>query len=337
MSKFSLDVLREHVYPFTLTDDPDVLRGAAFGEDVALTKLGGDILASHIDPIVGAIEGIGSLAVNVACNDVAASGIQPRWILLLVMLPRKEEPEQLKVIMQDAQRAADEVGASIIGGHTGYSSGISRPLVAVTAMGNAGGRRVLGSAGANVGDHLLVSKSVGLEGTAILASDFADVALDLGLSADEIDRAKRLSVEVSVLPEALLLADQGATSMHDVTRGGLLESLLEISLLSQVGMEVQVDQIPVWPEVAQFAEAFGFDPLRMISSGTLVATISSERVEAAVRALDEIGVAAYDVGQVIDGEGVRLLSEDGEVREFLEPEPEVDELARLWQLYPRDG
>jgi hydrogenase expression/formation protein HypE len=337
MSKFSLDVLREYVYPFTLTDDPDVIRGAEFGEDVALTKLGGDILASHIDPIVGAMEGIGSLAVHVACNDVAASGVQPRWILLLVMLPGSEEPEQLKAIMQDAQKAADDVGASIIGGHTGYSSGISRPLVAVTAMGNVGGRRVLGSAGANVGDHLLVIKGVGLEGTAILASDFADVALDLGLSADEINRAKRLSAEVSVLPEALLLADRGATGMHDVTRGGLLESLLEISMLSQVGIEVQVDQIPVWPEVARFAEAFDFDPLRMISSGTLVATISLEDVEAAVRALDEIGVAAHDVGRVIDGEGVRLLYEGGEVREFLEPAPEEDELARLWQLYPRDG
>jgi hydrogenase expression/formation protein HypE len=177
MSKFSLDVLREYIFPFTFTDDPDVIRGAEFGEDVTLTKLGADILALHIDPIVGAMQGIGHLAVHVVCNDIAASGIQPRWILLVVILPGREEPEQIKAIMQDAQKAADEVGASIIGSHTGYSSGISRPLVAVITMGNAGGRRILVSADANVSDHLLVLKGVGLEGTAILVSDFSERAL----------------------------------------------------------------------------------------------------------------------------------------------------------------
>jgi hydrogenase expression/formation protein HypE len=335
MSKFSLDVLREYVYPFTVTDDPDVIRGAEFGEDVALTKVGGDILVSHVDPIVGAMKDIGWLAVHVACNDVAASGVAPRWIQLLVMLPGKDELEQLKAIMQDAQRAADEVGASIIGGHTGYSSGVTRPLVAVTAMGNAGGRRVLGSGGANLDDHVLVTKGVALEGTAILAADFGDIALDLGLCRDEIEDAQSLMKEVSVLPEAMLLADMGSNCMHDVTRGGLLESLLEISLLSNVGIDLQVDQIPIKPEVARFAQAFNFDPLRMISSGTLVATISPDNVKAAIETAQEHGISVFEVGRVTAGRGVRLWSE-GKKEEFLEPAPEVGELARLWRLYPRD-
>jgi len=39
MSKFSLEVLERRVFPFIETEDPDVILGAAFGEDVAL-KLG---------------------------------------------------------------------------------------------------------------------------------------------------------------------------------------------------------------------------------------------------------------------------------------------------------
>jgi hydrogenase expression/formation protein HypE len=88
MSKFSLQVLQRRVFPFTQANDPDIILGAAFGQDVALTRVGGDILASHIDPIVGAIGDIGWLAVHVACNDVAASGIPPRWIQLLGLVPR---------------------------------------------------------------------------------------------------------------------------------------------------------------------------------------------------------------------------------------------------------
>ena len=78
MSKFSLDVLERRVFPFVEADDPDVILGTAFGEDVALTRVEGDILVSHVDPIVGAIEDIGWLAGHMACNDIAASGIAPR-------------------------------------------------------------------------------------------------------------------------------------------------------------------------------------------------------------------------------------------------------------------
>ena len=127
MSKFSLDVLQKRVFPFMETDDPDVILGAVFGEDVALTRVGGDVLVSHVDPIVGAIGNIGWLAVHVACNDIAASGIPPRWILLLVLVPRPDDEELLEQIMRDAHRAVKEIGVSIIGGHTGYSSGLSRP------------------------------------------------------------------------------------------------------------------------------------------------------------------------------------------------------------------
>ena len=77
MSKFSLDVLNRCVFPLLKSDDPDVVLGAEFGEDVALTRVGGDILASHVDPIVGAVQGIGWLAVHVACNDIATCGAPP--------------------------------------------------------------------------------------------------------------------------------------------------------------------------------------------------------------------------------------------------------------------
>jgi hydrogenase maturation factor len=59
-----------------------------------------------LDPIVGAICDIGWLAVHVACNDVATAGIRPRWLLLLVLVPRVEDEELLEQIMRDASRAA---------------------------------------------------------------------------------------------------------------------------------------------------------------------------------------------------------------------------------------
>lgn len=334
MSKFSLEVLEKRVFPFTRSDDPDVLLGAAFGEDVALTKVGEDVLVSHVDPIVGAIGDIGSLAVHVACNDIATAGVPPRWILFLVLVPGRKDEDLLEGIMRDAGRAAKEIGVSIIGGHSGYSSGLSRPLVAVTAMGTASGRRLVRTKGARVGDRILVTKGIGLEGTGILAQDFADVARERGLTERDLEEARGLMAGVSVIPEALALAEAGATSMHDVTRGGLLETLLEIARLSKVGMEVDAALVPVPPVVSRFARALEFDPLKMISSGTLAATVPPAREEEVRLALTELGSVFSFVGQVTEGFGVRILQEGTSVLHS-EIRCEEDELARLWALYPR--
>jgi hydrogenase expression/formation protein HypE len=336
MSKFSLDVLQRRVFPFAKADDPDVILGSAFGEDVALTRIGGDILVSHMDPIVGAIGNIGWLAVHVACNDIATSGIPPRWIQLLVLVPRVEDEELLEQIMCDAGHAAQEVGATIIGGHTGYSAGLTRPLVAVTALAKASGRETVLTSGAKVGDCVLVTKGIALEGTAILAQDFADVARGLNLNGAELEEGRGVIANVSVVPEALALADQGVTAMHDVTRGGILETLLEIAFLSKVGIEVEFSKLPIPPIVRRFAEVFRFDPLRMISSGTLAVTVPSERVEDVTIALEALATPFAFVGSVTEGYGVRILR-DGETSLHTQIRCEEDELARLWALHLRDG
>jgi hydrogenase expression/formation protein HypE len=335
MSKFSLDVLERCVFPYVKSNNPDILLGAAFGEDVALTRIGGDILISHVDPIVGAIGNIGWLAVHVACNDIATSGAPPRWILLLVLVPTENDENLLGQIMDDADRAAKELGAYIIGGHTGYSSGLSRPLVAVTALGTASGCRPVRTCGARIGDHVLVTKGIALEGTAILAQDFSDIAQKLGLGRKDLEEAQYLMREVSVIPEALALAKHGATAMHDVTRGGLLETLLEIAHLSKVSIEVDTSKLPMRPVVDRFAEAFQFDPLQMISSGTLVATVPPDNAADIVKALAERNVDSADVGCVTDGVGVRILREDKTIH-YHDIQCEEDELARLWALYPRN-
>jgi hydrogenase expression/formation protein HypE len=334
MSKFSLDVLQKHVFPFAKSTDPDVLLGAAFGEDVALTKIGDFILASHVDPIVGAIGGIGSLAVHVAANDIATSGIQPRWILLLVLIPDKDDTALLESIMRDAGEAAAEIGASIVGGHTGYSAGLSRPLVAATVMGAMSGAKPVRTGGAKPGDAVLVTKGIALEGTAILAGDFRDVALDLGLTEPEIEEAGRLIENVSVVPEALALSKLGATAMHDVTRGGLMETLLEIAVLSDVAIHLDEEKLPIAPIVEHFARVFDFDPLRMISSGTLAVTLPQEKVDEAARKLKELSVPFAVVGEVQAGKGVQVIGKT--TISFTEIRCEEDELARLWLKYPRD-
>ena len=334
MSKFSLDVLKRHVYPFTIQEkkDPDVVLGSTFGEDVAVTRIGNDMLLSHVDPIVGAVKDIGWLAVHVACNDIAASGIRPRWIQLLLMVPSARHIAEVEQIMSDVARAAKSLGVAIIGGHTGYSSGLLRPFVAVTALAPAEGKRVVTTGGSRPGDVVYVTRGVGLEGTGILASDFAVEARKRGLSEHDLAEATALLSSVSVVPEALALADLGATAMHDVTRGGVLETLLEIAACSGVSLKIDECSIPVPPVVRRFAQAFGFDPLRMISSGTLAATLPPDACRAAEEYFSNNGLCDLKrIGVVSEGNGVYLRAAESE-RHFTEIACETDELARMWEI-----
>jgi hydrogenase expression/formation protein HypE len=335
MSKFSLDVLNRCVYPYLKSADPDVIMGAVFGEDVALTRVGDDILASHVDPIVGAVNNIGWLAVHVACNDIATSGVPPRWIQALVLVPHKEDEALLEGIMRGIQKAAEETGVSVIGGHSGYSNNLARPLVAVTALGTLGERKPILTQGAQVGDHILITKGIPLEGTTILANDFSKAALKLGLKKTDIEEAKQLMGQISVIPEAVILGESGANAMHDVTRGGLLETLLEITRASEVGMDITYDRIPMPPAALRFAKAFDYDPLKMISSGTLVATLPPEKTESAGQSLAEKGIVYAEIGEVVTGQGVKIIKNTGTIQ-YQEIHTEQDELARMWTLYATD-
>ena len=120
-----------------------------------------------------------------------------------------------------------------------------------------------------------------------------------------------------------------------MTRGGLLETLLEIAYLAKVAIEVDASRLPMLPVVDRFAKAFRFDPLQMISSGTLAATVPADKAAEIARILAETGVVCADVGCVTDGVGVRIVQKY-ETIYYPEIQCEEDELARLWALYPRN-
>ena len=125
------------MFPFVGGGEPSVVLGTACGEEMALAQVGDDMLVCHADPIVAAIAGIGWLAVHVVYNDIATTGVRPRWILLIVPVPNLGDEDLPAQITRDTHHAARELGGPIGGGHTDYTLNLSRPLVAVAALGTA--------------------------------------------------------------------------------------------------------------------------------------------------------------------------------------------------------
>ncbi|GAB7020021.1 AIR synthase family protein [Halostagnicola bangensis] len=315
--KVSPSDLLEHVFDRTGAADETVTQGPADGEDAAAIDWPGGTLVVSSDPISLAASQVGTLGVHVACNDVAASGADPRWLTAVVMLP---EETDLEPISRDLDAAAQAVGASIVGGHSEYVDALDRPLVSLTAMGST--EAFVPTGGAEPGDRVVLTKAAGLEGTAILAADFGD---DLEVDAAACERAEAFLEEISVVPDARLVREY-ATAMHDPTEGGVAAGLLEVARASECRLDIDRDAVPVREETAALCAAAGVDPLRIFGSGALVATVPDDDLQACLDALSGAGIEAAVIGTVreaVDRPELRLGDETI-------TNPVEDDLYPLW-------
>jgi len=321
--KLPLRLLEKYVFPRIGVRDSRVVVGPGIGEDAAIIDLGGRFLIVHADPITEAAYRVGWLAVHIASNDIAVRGAAPLWVIGVILLPEDYSEGVLDHITRDMDEAARELGAMIIGGHTEETPRLDRPIVVCTVMGLAD--RYVSTSGARPGDKVLLIGWAGLEGTAVLASDFRNKLLKLGVSEDVLRRAEGLYRRISIVKPALRLAEFGASSMHDPTEGGLIGGLVEVAAASRVRIEVWERRIPLLDETRIIADKLGIDPLKLISSGALIATIPEERV----KDLGETGINYSIIGEIHEGEPRLTLHRiNGETEIYYEP-PE-DELARLW-------
>ncbi len=274
------------------------------------------------DPITGASRNAGWLAVHVSCNDVASNGAEPVGVLVTLLLSPKSTEEELRGLMEEAHRAASELKIEVLGGHTEVTPDLTSTIISCTAVGKAPKSRYVVSSGARIGDYLVLTKSAGLEGTAILATDFEE-RLQGDLGADLLARAQAFRREVSVVPEGIAAAELGATAMHDATEGGVLGAIHELVFSAGLGVEVQADAVPVRDETRRICEFFHADPLKLISSGALL--IACPDGEVMVEGLAKLGISASIVGRVTDN-GRWVISEGR--RHELEPSYR-DELWRI--------
>lgn len=306
----------ETVFSNTGAPDDDVVVGPAYGEDAAAIRIGEQLLVANTDPVSLAAERIGEIGIHVACNDVAASGGEPRWLTAAVFLPNDD---LLEPVVSQLDTAAREAGVAIVGGHTEYAPERDRPLVCLSCLGLAD--EYVPTGGASPGDVLVLTKGAGIEGTAILATDFRE---ESGLSEEITDRGAALFSELSVLPEARVLRER-ATALHDPTEGGLVDGALEMAVASGAVARIERDRVPVREPTRKLCEAMGVDPLKVFGSGALLAAIPREEVDDALEELDERGVEAATIGEIEAGDSA--LDLDGERIS----EPVRDDLYGLWE------
>ena len=330
--KLPLDLLAELLDEVRITD-PRVTLGPRPGEDAALIDFGDRYLVAKTDPITFATDEIGWYLVQVNANDLAVMGATPRWLMATLLLPEGTSPDATRDIFNQLTAACAELGISLVGGHTEITYDLGRPLAIGAMLGEVAKDQVVLTSGARPGDAIIATKGIAIEGTAILAREAEDQLVRAGVSMDVIERAKQLlfSPGISVVKDALTArASVSVHCMHDPTEGGVAGGLLEIATAADVGIAIDRGRLPVLPECQVVCDALGLDPLGLIASGALLATVARQDVPALIRALEDEGVAAYEIGVVTEADQGLTMKIGDAVGDL--PRFERDELARFGRL-----
>ncbi|WP_256301802.1 AIR synthase family protein [Haloarchaeobius salinus] len=296
MSKLSPDALERYIFSRTGAPNGSLLAGPGYGEDAAAVATDGSPMVVSTDPISLAADRIGTLGVAIASNDVAACGGIPEWLVATIFLPTADEGLLDDVTAQlDAE--ARRLGISIVGGHTETLAALERPLLSLTCMGPTD--RYVPTSGAEPGDAVVLTKGAGIEATAVLATDFRSELEAAGVDAATLESAADFFDDISVLPESAVLAAT-ATAMHDPTEGGVLNGLVELACAAEVRIELDREAVPIRPETAACCAAMDVDPLRVLGSGAMLATVPGDDAEQVVSTLHTEGIDATVVATVDD-------------------------------------
>lgn len=341
--KLPENVLRRAVLRQIETEGGAVLSGAGIGKDCAiLAFLGeGDMAVRMQEGMLGPAAGSDAVTMETliqkCANNLAAAGSIPFAAMVTLLLPEETEEAYIRILMAEAQKKCRELGMEIAGGQTRVLSELRTAVGVITGMGRvwaggdcegrdgqdgecASGKHGQGKAWTErrprPGQDVVLSKWIGLEGTALLAAMNRERLLER-YPRWLVEEAAGFGRYLSVLPEAEVGMRFGPCAMHDASEGGIFGALWELAEGAGAGLEIDMRKLPVRQETVEICECCGVNPYELLSGGCLV--MAAEDGAGLAAELKKEGIPAAVVGKITAGND-RLLVNGDEVRYMDRPQ-----------------
>lgn len=322
--KISESVLKRSVLKYCKTKRKEVICGTGVGEDCALFAFSNqEYTAAAVHTAAVAVKTDMKRALYHCVNNLAAAGAQPVSVLLNLILPEDIFESDIKEYMKQAEEVCQELKLQIAGGHTEISDKVTQTMVTVTGIGRAEAEAVRTTKDVRPGQDIVISKWIGLEGTALLAYE-KEKELLKRYPAYLIEEAKGYDKYLPILPEAAIAVRSGVCAMHDASTGGIFSALWELAEGAGVGLDIDLKKLPIKQETIEICECLNANPYELLSGGSLIMT--ADNGFDLVKALNQEGIPAVLVGKIVDGRERTVRNE--EEKRFLE-RPKTDEIIRV--------
>ena len=295
-------------------------------DDAGYVPFGGGLLLQSADfftPIVDDPYRFGQIAAANALSDIYAMGGEPLTAMNLVAFPCSLDLGILREILSGGHSKIEESAAALCGGHTIQDD---EPKYGLSVTGFVEEGRVVRNVGAQVGDALVLTKplGIGILTTALKRDLVSETEIE-----DAVEAASQLNKGAG-----LAIREVPPSAATDITGFGFLGHLSEMLEASgaSLGAVVRRDAVPVWERVGPLAAQASypgglasnweyldhkvladgvetqdllplFDPQ---TSGGLLISISADRAEDLVKALQKRDTSGAVVGEIVEEPGIRV-------------------------------
>lgn len=313
------------------TGSKAVQSGAGIGRDCAILAFGEEVgtafcMQEGAVSWEGAWEGqaasepavtIGSL-IHRCANNLAAGGAEPFGAQVVLLLPETAQEADVRALMAEAEAKCRELNMEIIGGQTRVTKGAVSALAVIAGVGRVWKGASAGG-GLRPGQDVVLSKWIGLEGTALLAKRSRTRLLER-YPAYLVEEAEGFGRYLSVVPEARIAARFGVSAMHDASEGGILGALWELAEGSGAGLSIDMQKLPLRQETVEVCECCGANPYELLAGGCLI--MAAEDGPGLVAALEREHIPAVLAGKVTGG-NERILINGDEIRYMDRPKQDA--------------
>ncbi|MGH2449448.1 MAG: AIR synthase family protein [Chloroflexota bacterium] len=335
--KIASSVFNQLIYPKLGAARTAVVAGPASGMDCGIVDVGlGQVMAITTDPFF-VERGLGWeraawFGINIVASDAATSGLVPSYLALDLNLPLDMSDRDLESLWTAVDRACREIELAIVTGHTGRYEGCDFPMLGgatVIAIGAKEHYRT--PAMARAGEVVIVTKGAAIETAGMIGTSFPGW-LAARIGGDMAARAEALFDSLSVVPDAGIARTMGGavSAMHDATERGVSGALVELAEASGNGLVVDQQAIIVRPEVRAVCDALSIDPYSSSSEGALVLSCLPRHAEELMSRLDDAGIAASVVGELLPAEAGIKIQRHGREEDLVPPETDP-----FWPAYKR--
>lgn len=302
--------------------DPDITAGIGDDAAVMIPPKGSiclvttDILIEDIhfrmdytDPLR-----LGKKALSINLSDIAAMGGIPQYFLLSLGIPPHISFRWLEEFFNGIQHVADRYDLSLIGGDTSLARKLT---INVTLLGRGKPREIIYRKGANAGDQIMVTGTLGNAGLGLRILKIHKGDLKVSSQNKELTELieKHLSPTPRITEGRLIAENHLASAMIDIS-DGLLADLGHILEESHVGARIWISQIPLSEAYRRMAAHYTSNDIDLAISGgedyELLLTAPSKKGEKLTALFGQSGLQITRIGEIVDHRhGLRLFMEDG--------------------------
>lgn len=306
--------------------------GLGVGDDCAILDLGGDqqLLATcdsqvegiHFTLDTSTPEQIGHKALAINLSDIAAMGGVPRYALVSLVLPPQLPVAVLDGIYAGLRLEAERYATAIVGGNITSAGKSDQITIDITLLGTVERGQAIRRDGAQVGDILCVTGSLGDSSAGLYTLLHPD--LSYPLQPQECLRTIHRMPQPRI-HEGCVLSQMGrqvVTAMLDIS-DGLSGDLSHLCEKSHVGARIDLAHLPLSPELHIVAASISHDPFLWALHGgedyELLFTVSPGNECMVIAAVQSAtGTPVTVIGSILPpNEGLRLLYPDGREEQLL--------------------